>query len=228
MLIVSLLMVFPLYSNQIQVKLAWTYNPISNNIIEYRLYDITSSKTLKVATPFNTVTISTYIGATYVVTAYNGLESGFSNSVTVDPPISPYNYNIIQTSSSLKGYESIFAIDGKVNTFWSTDMTNINSNYPYTLIIDMMTKKIVKGWSYLPRQDTSTNLNHLGKYQIHISNDLINWTILFRGEFTTYNNSEKIVFNKKLKKSGRYFRLTALSEIKGSKDLHIAELKPLF
>jgi hypothetical protein len=135
-LIIYLTMLSFSFANPMEKILQWDYNP-ETNISGYKLYDITNTRTLVLVTEFNSATISTYGGTIYAVTAYNTfeLESLLSNSVTIPYPLSQSGYGIVDCNSTLRGYEPIFAIDGIPTTYWSTNIVDPSSKFPYILII---------------------------------------------------------------------------------------------
>ena len=72
------------------VRLVWDLNPSSEGIREYRVYHAsnqTNKWELVVRTNTPPVTVPVYVGTNYWrVTAWNGLESEPSNTMSIQPP----------------------------------------------------------------------------------------------------------------------------------------------
>ena len=103
-------------------------------------------------------------------------------------------------------------VDGNPSTYWHTMWSVTVANYPHWVDFDCGTVKQLKGFVYLPRQD-SQNGNIKG-YRIQTSTDGQNWSEpVCEGEFENNQKEKRVLFNKPVK--ARYLRFTALSSQDG-------------
>jgi galactose oxidase len=111
------------------------------------------------------------------------------------------------------GYTAAAAIDGNTASFWHTRWIGTVAPLPHWLTIDMHEIVTVGGLVYLPRPAATGRNGNIGKYQIHVSTDGINWgTPVLTGTFAD-TSTEKTVFFPAT--TARYVRLTALTEAGG-------------
>ena len=86
--------------------------------------------------------------------------------------------------------------------------------YPHWIDFDCGEMKLIKGFSYLPRQDGGTNGNIKG-YRVQLSADGQNWTEpVVEGDFENSSKEKKVLLPKPQK--ARYLRFTALSSQNGA------------
>lgn len=115
-------------------------------------------------------------------------------------------------------------VDGNPSTYWHTMYSVTVANYPHWVDFDCGSQKSIKGFAYLPRQD-SGNGNIKG-YRIQVSNDGKEWsTPVAEGNFE--NNRKEKTVNLRTPVKARYVRLTALSEQNGQDFASGAEFKVL-
>lgn len=211
-----------------EMTLTWDLNPQSENVTEYRIYKMENGKYTYINKSVNnSARINAYIGDSFVITAFNGIESGYSSSVTVPSP-SPYNpnYSILSYSSDTREHPSIYSIDGDVMTFWETNYIGTGSGFPHIIIIDLGYPKWIGGWYYTPRQDDQ-NFGHIGNYEIYISSDKAQWTLIVSSGFSDLTKDSKFLKWEANPKYGRYFKLVVLSELTNTKNITVAEIFPI-
>ncbi|MFE3450782.1 discoidin domain-containing protein [Nonomuraea sp. NPDC059194] len=114
-------------------------------------------------------------------------------------------------------------LDGNMSTFWHTRWTGAapTPTYPHEIQLDMQAARSVSGFTYLPRQDGSTN-GWIGGYEFYVSADGMNWgSALATGTFATDATLKTIRFPAV---AGRYVRFRALSEVNGNPWASCADL----
>ena len=114
--------------------------------------------------------------------------------------------------------------DGNPTTYWHTMYSVTVANYPHWVDFDCGAVKTIKGFGYLPRQDSRNG--NIKAYRIQVSNDGKNWgKAVAEGTFEN-NLKEKVVMLPTAVKA-RYVRFTALSEQNGQDFASGAEFKVL-
>ena len=102
--------------------------------------------------------------------------------------------------------------DGNPNTYWHTMWSVTVAMYPHWVDFDCGALKTLKGFTYLPRQD-SRNGNIKG-YRIQTSIDGKTWSDpVCEGTFENNQNLKRVLFPQAVK--ARYLRFTALSSQDG-------------
>ena len=115
-------------------------------------------------------------------------------------------------------------VDGNPDTYWHTMYSVTVANYPHWVDFDCGTEKVIKGFSYLPRQDNGNG--NIKNYRIQVSNDGKTWSApVAEGSFENNRNEKKVMLAKPVK--ARYVRFTALSEQTGQDFASGAEFKVL-
>ncbi len=105
-------------------------------------------------------------------------------------------------------------VDGDPSTIWHTMYSITVPKYPHWVDFDCGEEKLIKGFSYLPRQDGSPNGNIKG-YKVQLSMDGKTWADpVSEGEFENSSKEKKVLFSKPQK--ARYLRFTALSSQNGA------------
>ncbi len=105
-------------------------------------------------------------------------------------------------------------VDGDPSTIWHTMYSITVPKYPHWIDFDCGEMKLIKGFSYLPRQDGGTNGNIKG-YRVQLSADGQNWTEpVVEGDFENSSKEKKVLLPKPQK--ARYLRFTALSSQNGA------------
>ena len=114
--------------------------------------------------------------------------------------------------------------DGDPSTYWHTMYSVTVANYPHWVDFDCGGMKTIKGFTYLPRQDS--NNGNIKKYSIQVSNDGKTWAkAVAEGEFENNRKEKTILLTTPVK--ARFVRLTALSEQSGQDFATGAEFKVL-
>lgn len=103
-------------------------------------------------------------------------------------------------------------VDNDPNTFWHTMYSVTVAKYPHWVDLDCGEVKTLKGFTYLPRQDSGNG--RIKDYQIQVSNDGKTWgDVLVKGSFENNVKEKRVMFSKPVK--ARYVRFTALSSQDG-------------
>ena len=114
--------------------------------------------------------------------------------------------------------------DGNPNSYWHTMYSVTVANYPHWVDFDCGGVKTIKGFTYLPRQNSGNG--NIKKYSIQVSNDGKTWgKAVADGEFENNRREKSIMLATPVK--ARYVRFTALSEQGGQDFASGAEFKVL-
>ena len=114
--------------------------------------------------------------------------------------------------------------DGDPSTYWHTMYSVTVANHPHWVDFDCGGVKTIKGFTYLPRQDS--NNGNIKKYSIQVSNDGKTWgKAVAEGEFENNRKEKAVLLTTPVK--ARFVRLTALSEQSGQDFATGAEFKVL-
>ena len=105
-------------------------------------------------------------------------------------------------------------VDGDPSTIWHTMYSITVPKYPHWVDFDCGETKLIKGFTYLPRQDGSPNGNIKG-YKAQVSQDGKTWSdSVCEGTFENNAKEKKVLFSQPVK--ARYLRFTALSSQNGA------------
>jgi len=99
-------------------------------------------------------------------------------------------------------------LDGDALTIWQTPDTGTAPPLPHTMTVDMHSRHVVTGLTYLPRQDGSLNGN-IGRYSVSVSSDDVKWVRVATGTWADDQTQKYALF---ARRAARFVRLTALSE----------------
>ncbi len=112
-------------------------------------------------------------------------------------------------------------VDNDPGTFWHTMYSVTVAKYPHWVDMDCGEVKTIKGFTYLPRQDS--NNGNIKGYKYQVSNDGKNWgDVIASGEFENNRKEKRVMLDKPIK--ARYVRFTALSSQDGQDFATGAEL----
>jgi hypothetical protein len=104
------------------------------------------------------------------------------------------------------------AVDGDPNTYWHTQWQSNSPPLPHEIIIELVPPSVIKGFTYLPRQDLSDH-GTIKDYEFYVSDDGKNFgQPVKKGAFEP-GKEEKIKTFEPIK--CRFIKLKALSEING-------------
>ena len=114
------------------------------------------------------------------------------------------------------------AVDGDPNTYWHTQWQGTSPEPPHEIIIELAPPSIVKGFTYLPRQDASDH-GTIKDYEFYLSNDRKDFgKPVKKGAFKP-GKEEQIVTFEPIK--CRFIKLKAISEINGLPWTSAAEIR---
>jgi hypothetical protein len=114
------------------------------------------------------------------------------------------------------------AVDGDPNTYWHTQWQSNSSPLPHEIIIELIPPSIIKGFTYLPRQDESDH-GTIKDYEFYVSNDGKDFgSPVKKGTFEP-GKEEKIETFAPMK--CRFIKLKAISEINGQPWTSAAEIR---
>ena len=109
--------------------------------------------------------------------------------------------------------DASYLVDGDPSTIWHTMYSITLAKYPHWVDFDAGKQTVIKGFTYLARQDGSLN-GCIKDYEIYVSNDNKNWgEPVAKGSFEKTAKLQKVMFGKPVK--ARYVRLRALNEQSG-------------
>lgn len=109
--------------------------------------------------------------------------------------------------------DAAYLVDGDPSTIWHTMYSITLAKYPHWVDFDAGKQKVIKGFTYLARQDGSLN-GCIKDYEIYVSTDNKTWgEPVAKGSFEKTAKLQKVMFGKPVK--ARYVRLRALNEQSG-------------
>ena len=104
-------------------------------------------------------------------------------------------------------------VDGNTNTIWHTMYSVTLAKYPHWVDFDAGESKLMKGFTYTPRQDGPNG--RVKDYTIQVSDDGKTWSEpVAKGSFKNGTQTSRVMFSKPVK--ARYVRFTAQSEQGGN------------
>jgi len=104
------------------------------------------------------------------------------------------------------------AVDGDPNTLWHTQWHGNNPGLPHEIVIELVPPSIIKGFTYLPRQDESDH-GTIKDYEFYVSNDGKNFgQSVSQGTFEPGKEKTMETF---APVKCRFIKLKAISEING-------------
>ncbi len=113
------------------------------------------------------------------------------------------------------------AVDGDPGTIWHTQWQDSNPGHPHEITIELSESAIIKGFTYLPRQEENEN-GRIKDYEFYISDDGKEFgKPVKKGSFSSGNDKKTVTFEPR---KCRYFKLRALSEINGEAWTSAAEI----
>lgn len=129
-------------------------------------------------------------------------------------------WELVFTDSNAFGKRGDFAYDDDEFTCWMSKLKPSIAPLPHEIQIDMGKTESLIAFTYIPSADTSTD-GTIKDFAFYVSDDKLNWgEPVTRGTWT-----DRIRHNVEFpRKSGRYIRLVANSEINGNATTNIAEL----
>ncbi len=135
-------------------------------------------------------------------------EGNFGPIASQPVGISKANWKIVKATA---GAHPEYAIDDNPDTIWATGSDKGEKHPPQSITVDMGKAYRVRGFSYLPRQDGTTD-GMTDRYKFEVSPDGNKWAKVAEGEFSNLraNPIELIISTKDLGKGRkvRFFRFT--------------------
>jgi hypothetical protein len=126
-----------------------------------------------------------------------------------------------EETNSQNGYGEN-AVDGNPNTYWHTQWHGNSPGLPHEIIIELLPPSVIKGFTYLPRQDESDH-GTIKDYELYASDDGRNFgQPVKKGAFQP-GKVEKIETFEPIK--CRFIKLKAISEINGLPWTSAAEIR---
>ncbi len=110
-------------------------------------------------------------------------------------------------------------VDGDEGTIWHTIYSITLAKYPHWVDFDAGKEKVIKGFTYTPRQNGSNG--DVKEYDIFTSTDGEKWTPVHKGIFSRNKETKEVLFKDPVK--ARYIRFRALSEQNGQEYASCAE-----
>jgi len=104
------------------------------------------------------------------------------------------------------------AVDGNPNTYWHTQWHDNSPRLPHEIIIELIPPSVIKGFTYLPRQDESDH-GTIKDYEFYVSNAGTNFGQPVKTGTFGPGKEEKMETFKPVK--CRFIKLKAISEING-------------
>jgi len=171
-------------------------------------YRIDKGKAMKYTGPFNFQQGGT-VYAWYEGDEKNPISATFEKIETV-----PLDVVYVSSEEGPGGEVAKNLVDNDPRTIWHTMYSITVPKYPHWIDFDCNELKMLKGFTYLPRQDGSPNGNIKG-YKVQVSRDGKTWSeAVSEGEFENNAKEKKVLFAKPQK--ARYLRFTALSSQNGA------------
>lgn len=133
---------------------------------------------------------------------------------TIDyPVIEEVPVEVIFASSQM--YDDVAAnlTDGDPTTIWHTTYGVTQANYPHWIDFDCGKPVNIKGFTYLPRTDGSTN-GDIKEWSVEVSNDGTTWTEVTSGTFKYDKEQKRVDFAKPV--NARYLRFIGRSSQNGA------------
>jgi hypothetical protein len=105
-----------------------------------------------------------------------------------------------------------YALDGNPNTYWHTQWQGASPGFPHEIIFELLPPSVIKGFTYLPRQDESDH-GTIKDYEFYVSDDGKNFGQPVKKNAFESGKGEKIQTFEPVK--CRFIKLKAISEING-------------
>jgi len=146
------------------------------------------------------------------ISAWNQAYPKIKTSI-VFPKIETVPLSVVFASSEETGEGAKYLVDGNANSIWHTMYSVTVAQYPHWVDFDMSEEKLIKGFTYLPRQDGPNG--RIKDYKIQVSLDGKTWSeTIVEGSFSPESSLQTVRFKSAVK--GRYLRFTALSSQNGA------------
>lgn len=131
--------------------------------------------------------------------------------------LSVLSYNSQQNSSDRAATQTI---DGDDNSFWHSEWSPNQDPFPHTIVYESDTLAEWISFSYLPRQDGSSN-GRVANYKVYGSTDNSNWTELKSGTLSNISTKQTVALDQTME--CKYVKFEMLSEAGGDFYASMAE-----
>ncbi len=122
--------------------------------------------------------------------------------------------------TSAEDNKGIYAVDGNPATFWHTEWEHASPPCPHEIIIELLPPTTIKGFTYLPRQDSTHG--RIKDYEFYVSDDGTNFgQPASKGTFENSTDLKTVSFDPKY---CRFIELKALSEVNNEAWTSAAEI----
>jgi len=130
---------------------------------------------------------------------------------------------VVKVDSYEPNYEAENAVDQNPQTLWQTALTNTSPGHPHEIQLDLGKPVVLKGISYLPRQDYNQS-GWIKEYAVYVSDSGSNWgDPVARGTFEKDAYLKTIHFEQEI--TTRYLRFEAISGFDNDVLTAIAEIE---
>ncbi|MGM0443835.1 MAG: discoidin domain-containing protein [Fibrobacterota bacterium] len=138
--------------------------------------------------------------------------------------LSAASLSSVSADSEEPGREAVLALDGDPQTFWHTEWSAAQPDFPHSLTGAVDTAVTLAGFTYLPRQDGSSN-GRMENYRMEIQS-AGQWIPVDSGAL--FSEAAKLAYSFHTPIKGDRFRVTAFSEHGGSHYVSAAEIGLLY
>jgi hypothetical protein len=119
-------------------------------------------------------------------------------------------------------YSGASAVDGDPDTYWHTQWQGNSPGLPHEIIIELFPPSVIKGFTYLPRQDVSDH-GTIKDYEFYASDEGTNFGAPIKKGGFAPGKAEQIETFEPVK--CRFIKLRAISEITGQPWTSAAEIR---
>jgi hypothetical protein len=166
-----------------------------------------------------------FLAAFMVAASFTSLSVFADQSPPTDSIIAAQIQTTVTNKISLRvvkaDSEEKVAEDGKASTIWHTQWQDASPTHPHEIVIELSAPAMIKGFSYLPRQDDSEN-GKIKDFEFFVSEDGKEFgEPVKKNTFAPSKDKKIITFEPK---KCRYVKLKALSEVNGEAWTSAAEI----
>lgn len=200
-----------------------TVNPITNTITANPTNNALDTQALAIASLTNTSAPNTHTAATDAVASDPPPPTTPPATATNQIKLTVTQVDSEEPLPSDEGQDGRAgnAVDGNPQTLWHTQWQNTTPDYPHFIILRLSEPALVKGVTYLPRQDRA-NYGNIRDYEIYLSEDGQNFGLpVAKDAFTPGSSLKTVTFPPQ---HCRYLKLRALSEVNGGPSAAAAEI----
>ena len=128
---------------------------------------------------------------------------------------------VVSVDSQDPAHQSSNAIDGDASTIWHTSWAPKEDPMPHQIVIDLGREVGLKGFTYLPRQDTVNG--RIAEYEMFVGNDDKNFgEPVAKGKWKSSDDLQTVMFGYPV--NARYLKFVARAGVQGKPFAAVAEL----